>query len=331
MIPIVRPAPDPLAVLSSGARERLPASDAAFLPPALATLSDERSLGEKWVLERKLDGIRCLAVASGGRVRLLTRNELDRTAGWPSVASAVAALGVDVVLDGEVLAMEGDEPLGFGALQQGGRPIALWAFDVLVLDGVDLRPLPQRERRAALEALLAAPPSPALRLVAELAGPSEERYAEACASGWEGLIAKRRDAPYGGGRSRDWLKLKCLAEQEVVVGGYTEPRGARTGFGALLCGVYDDEGVLRYAGKVGTGFGRATLDALTPRLAALERPDSPFGEPVKPRPPGTHWVAPELVAQVAFAEWTTAGRLRQPRFLGLREDKAARDVVPEGA
>ncbi|HWT93188.1 MAG TPA: non-homologous end-joining DNA ligase [Solirubrobacteraceae bacterium] len=328
MIPIVHPASDPLAVLSSGARERLPASDATFLPPALATLSDERSLDDAWVLERKLDGIRCLAVARGGAVRLLTRNELDRTAGWPSIAEAVGALGVDCVLDGEVLAMEGEEPLGFGALQQGGRPIALWAFDLLVLDGVDLRPLPQHERRAVLAALLPGGGSGALRLVAELPGPSEGRYAEACASGWEGLIAKRADAPYGGGRSRDWLKLKCLAEQEVVVGGFTEPRGARTGFGALLCGVYNGD-VLRYVGKVGTGFGRATLDALTPRLLELERADPPFGEPVKPRPPGTHWVAPELVAQVAFAEWTTAGRLRQPRFLGLRDDKAPRDVVRE--
>lgn len=320
MILIVPSAPDPLAVLSSGARERLPASAATFLPPALATLSDERALdGDEWVLERKLDGIRCLAVASGGDVRLLTRNELDRTAGWPSIAEAVGALGVDVVLDGEVLAMDGDEPLGFGALQRGGRSIALWAFDVLVLGGLDLRPLPQRERRAVLEALLGASTSPALRLVGELPGPSAERYAEACASGWEGLIAKRRDAVYGGGRSRDWLKLKCLAEQEVVVGGYTEPRGSRTGFGALLCGVHDGD-VLRYVGKVGTGFGRATLDALTPRLQALERPGSPFGEPVTPRPPGTHWVEPQLVAQVAFAEWTSAGRLRQPRFLGLRDD-----------
>jgi ATP-dependent DNA ligase len=179
-----------------------------------------------------------------------------------------------------------------------------------------------------LEALLGASTSPALRLVGELPGPSAERYAEACASGWEGLIAKRRDAVYGGGRSRDWLKLKCLAEQEVVVGGYTEPRGSRTGFGALLCGVYDGE-TLRYVGKVGTGFGRATLDALTPRLQALERPASPFGEPVTPRPPGTHWVEPQLVAQVAFAEWTSAGRLRQPRFLGLRYDKAPGEVVRE--
>ena len=160
-------------------------------------------------------------------------------------------------------------------------------------------------------------------------GDTERRFAEACAAGWEGLIAKVADAPYVGGRSRDWLKLKCLAEQEVVVGGWTEPRGSRTGLGALLVGVHDETRVLRYAGKVGTGFGRATLDSLVARLAPLERDTSPFAEPIKPRVAGVHWAEPRLVAQVAFQEWTRAGRLRQPRFLGLREDKAPEEVVRE--
>jgi bifunctional non-homologous end joining protein LigD len=160
------------------------------------------------------------------------------------------------------------------------------------------------------------------------AGPSRRAYERACAAGWEGLIAKRADAPYRGGRSRDWLKLKCVLEQEVVIGGFTEPRGARSGLGALLVG-YHEDGRLRYAGKVGTGFDAATLDALRTRLDALEVPAPPFGEPVKPRPAGAHWVRPDLVAQVGFAEWTAAGRMRQPRFLGLREDKAPADVVRE--
>ena len=301
---------------------------AGFIPPMLATLSDETSLGTGWVLERKLDGVRCIAVASGGAVALFTRNAIDATGRWPGVAEAVAALGRDVVLDGEVVGMAGDEPLGFQALQQGGGYVALWAFDVLCLDGDDVRGRPLGERRASLEALIGPLGSRALRLTEVWEGDTERRYAEACAAGWEGLIAKVADSRYVSGRSRDWLKLKCLAEQEVVVGGWTEPRGSRTGLGALLVGVYDD-GVLRYAGKVGTGFGRSTLEDLVARLAPLERDTSPFAEPIKPRVVGAHWAEPRLVAQVAFQEWTRAGRLRQPRFLGLREDKEPEEVVRE--
>ena len=299
----------------------------AFVAPMLATLSDERSLGDGWVLERKLDGVRCIAVAAGGRVRLFTRNELDRTARWPGVAAAVEALGRDVVLDGEVVAMHGDEALGFQALQQHGTA-ALWAFDVMHLDGEDLRGRPLHERRAVLERLVGRGGG-ALRLTEVWKGDSERRYAEACAAGWEGLIAKVADSPYAGGRSRDWLKLKCIAEQEVVVGGWTDPRGSRAGLGALLVGVYDGAGALLYAGKVGTGFDRGRLEDLVARLGPLARETSPFAEPIKPRVAGAHWVEPRLVAQVGFQEWTSAGRLRQPRFLGLREDKAPSDVVRE--
>ena len=293
----------------------------------LATLSDERSLGDGWVLERKLDGVRCIAVADEGRVQLFSRTAHDVTARWPAVAAAVGALGRDLVLDGEVVAMDGEEPLGFQALQQGERPPALWAFDVLNLDGDDLRSNPLHARRAALiEAVDGA--DGALRLTEEWEGRSEDRYARACAQGWEGLIAKVADGPYVSGRSRQWLKLKCVAEQEVVIGGWTDPRGSRTGLGALLVGVYDD-GALRYVGKVGTGFDRRVLDDLVGRLRKLERETSPFSEPIKPRVAGAHWAEPRLVAQVGFQEWTAAGRLRQPRFLGLRDDKAPEDVVAE--
>ena len=297
-----------------------------FVAPMLATLSDERSLGDGWVLERKLDGVRCLAVARSGDVVLHTRNENVVTSRWPAVAAAVAALGRDVVLDGEVVAMAGDEPLGFQSLQQG-TGVALWAFDVLHLDGEDLRDRPLHERRAILEDLVAGA-GDALRVTEVWEGESERRYADACAAGWEGLIAKVADGRYAAGRSRAWLKLKCLAEQEVVVGGWTEPRGSRTSLGALLVGVHED-GRLLYAGKVGTGFDRATLADLLGLLVPLERDASPFAEPIRPRVAGAHWAEPRLVAQVAFQEWTGAGRLRQPRFLGLRDDKAAADVVRE--
>jgi len=300
---------------------------AAFVPPMLATLSDERSLGDGWLLERKLDGIRCLAVGAGD-VRLFTRTPLDVTARWPRIAEAVAALGRDVVLDGEVVAMARGEPLGFQSLQEHVERVALWAFDVIHLDGADLRSQPLRERRDALAELLAGGRGDVLYATESWEGDSEQRYEDACRAGWEGLIAKRIDSPYVSGRSKDWLKLKCLAEQELVVGGWTEPRGSRTSLGALLVGVYED-GRLRYAGKVGTGFDRATLADLLERLRPLERPASPFADEIKPRVTGAHWAEPRLVAQIAFQEWTSAGRLRQPRYLGLRDDKAPADVVRE--
>jgi bifunctional non-homologous end joining protein LigD len=301
------------------------ASRPEWVDPMLATLSDERELGDDWVLERKLDGVRCLAFVQGGAAVLRSRNRLSLT--FPSIARALEPLG-DAIVDGEIVAVAGDgTPLGFQALQRHGAA-ALWAFDLLWHDGADLRDRPQHDRHAALAAVL--PTGPALQVSAPVAGPSLQAYQRACAAGWEGLIAKRKDAPYRGGRSRDWLKLKCVLEQEVVIGGFTEPRGSRVGIGALLIGYYES-GALRYAGKVGTGFDTATLLALRQRLEPLETTAAPFDEPVKPLPPGTHWVRPELVAQAGFAEWTAAGRMRQPRFLGLREDKPAEAVVRERA
>jgi DNA ligase D-like protein (predicted ligase) len=294
-----------------------------WVDPMLATLSDERDLGDEWVLERKLDGVRCLAFVEAGSVVLRSRNR--QTLAFPAVAEALAPLG-DAVVDGEVVAVGDDgEPLGFQALQRHGSA-ALWAFDVPWLDGEDLRARPQHERHAALASAIR--PGPALQVSAPVTGPSGEAYVRACRAGWEGLIAKRKDGPYRGGRSRDWLKLKCVLEQEVVVGGFTDPQRSRVGLGALLVGYYES-GELRYAGKVGTGFDTATLVELHAQLQPLETAEPPFDEPVKPRPPGTHWVRPELVAQVGFAEWTAAGRLRQPRYLGLRHDKAAGEVVRE--
>jgi bifunctional non-homologous end joining protein LigD len=296
----------------------------AEVEPMLATLTDERDLSDdEWVLERKLDGVRCLAFVQDGVAVLRSRNGL--VLDFPGIASALAPLD-DAIVDGEIVAMDADgQPLGFQALQGRHTAAALWAFDLLRIGGEDLRSRPQQERHARLAAVL--PTGPTVQLSTPVPGPSREAHARACAAGWEGLIAKRRDAPYRGGRSRDWLKLKCVLEQEVVIGGFTEPRGSRAGLGALLIGYYED-GALRYAGRVGTGFDAATLVALRRRLDELETTTPPFDEPVKP-PAGTHWVRPELVAQVGFAEWTNAGRMRQPRFLGLRTDKAPQDVVRE--
>jgi DNA ligase D-like protein (predicted ligase) len=204
-------------------------------------------------------------------------------------------------------------------------PVVYCVFDLLEAGGEDLSPSPLVERRAQLERAIR--PKKGLQISEAWRGDSGRRYAQACRSGWEGLIAKRADAPYARGRSRDWLKLKCVLEQEFVIGGYTDPAGSRTDFGALLVGYYEGDR-LRYAGKVGTGYSAETLRELGAQLRKLETCESPFAD-ARPIPRGTHWTRPDAVAQIGFAEWTREGRLRQPRFLGLRDDKRPADVVRE--
>ncbi|HVL94639.1 MAG TPA: non-homologous end-joining DNA ligase [Solirubrobacteraceae bacterium] len=292
-----------------------------------ATLADRPPAEPGWLFERKLDGIRCLAVAEDGGVRLLSRNDLALDGRFPEIAAALAAQPAgDFAIDGEVVALEGDRD-SFARLARSGREaatLAFYAFDALVLGGEDVRALPLVERKARLRAALRF--DERIRFSEHAEGGGDERFEEACRRGWEGLIAKRADSPYAARRSRDWLKVKCGREQEFVIGGYTEPRGSRTGFGALLLGHYDG-GRLVYAGKVGTGFDRALLAELTAQMEALRRDTSPFDAGDPPR--RATWIEPELVGQVAFSEWTADGRLRHPRFLGLREDKAAREVVRE--
>ena len=303
----------------------------------LATLTDRRDFGDDWLLERKFDGERCVARRDGGRVRLESRTGKDLTGTYPEVCAAVAGQrDRQFVLDGEVVAFDGEQT-SFTRLQQrlgsttpsrervAAYPVVFCVFDLLELDGNDLRDRPLLERRARLTAAIR--PGAALQLSESWRDDSLRRFAQACRAGWEGLIAKRAQAPYVSGRSRDWLKLKCVWEQEFVIGGYTDPAGTRTDFGALLVGYYEDRR-LRYAGKVGTGYTAATLRDLGARLRDLEAPESPFVE-ARPIPRGTHWTRPELVAQIGFAEWTNDSRLRQPRFLGLRDDKHPTEVVRE--
>ena len=295
--------------------------------PMKAVLTDERFSDADWMFERKLDGIRCIAIKGDKRVRLRSRNDLSLNGRFPEVVAALEAdAATDFVIDGEVVAFDGAQT-SFARLQQRGeRPaqVFLYAFDVLWLDGEDLTPLPLRERKARLRRALAF--HGPVRLTPHRNGDGEALFREACRKGWEGLIAKRADAPYTRGRSRDWLKFKCSAEQELVIGGFTAPRGTRTDLGALLLGYYAD-GRLRYAGKVGTGFTQATLRDLAGRLAPLRRDASPFADEVRER--DVTWAEPRLVAQVGFSEWTRDGRLRHPRFLGLRDDKDAAEVVRE--
>jgi bifunctional non-homologous end joining protein LigD len=307
------------------------------IPLMLATLTDRRDFGDDWVLERKFDGERCVAHKTGSDVRLESRTGRDLTGTYPEVSAAVVAQrSRDLLLDGEVVAYEGDQT-SFTRLQQrlgvtrpsseqvARYPVVYCVFDLLAVDGEDLTDRPLVERRARLTRTIRS--SSALQHTEAWSDDSERRFAEACRSGWEGLIAKRADAPYVAGRSKDWLKLKCVWEQEFVIGGYTDPTGSRTDFGALLVGYFED-GALRYAGKVGTGYTKAALQSLGSRLRKLETAQSAFVD-ARPIPRGVHWTRPDLVAQIGFAEWTSDARLRQPRFLGLRDDKSPAEVVRE--
>ena len=320
---------DPLARLTPDQRALLvPAPLPNAVVPMAATLTEERFSDPAWVFERKLDGIRCIAIADEQGARLLSRNGLSLDARFPEIRAAIAMQpAVPFVVDGEIVAFEGSAT-SFSRLQQRGRgrpaEAFLYLFDVLHLGGRDTTRLPLRARKGLLaHAISFGGP---IRYTPHRNRDGEELFRRACAAGWEGLIAKRADAPYTHGRSRDWLKFKCAAEQELVVGGYTAPRGSREDLGALLLGYYED-GRLRYAGKVGTGFTRATLRDLAARMAPLRRPDPPFAD--APRLRDATWVEPELVAEVGFTEWTRDGRLRHPRFLGLRDDKEAGEVVRE--
>lgn len=287
----------------------------AFHPPMLATLVQEVPPGDL-AYERKLDGYRVVAVCGPGGARLYSRAGHDITHRFPLTDGLPARA---CVLDGEAVAFV-DGRDSFSRVQRG-QATNLVFFDIMQLDRTDVRALPWQARRPLMDGLrfrLACARLPWSK------GDGEAMLETACAAGWEGLIAKRPDAPYVPGRSRAWLKLKCVRGQEFVIGGYTQPGGARTGLGALLVGYYDDG--LQYAGKVGTGFDERTLKDLKARLAAIERPEPPFED--GPRV-DANWVRPELVCQVDFTEWTEDGRLRHPRFLGLRDDKRPVEVVRE--
>jgi bifunctional non-homologous end joining protein LigD len=296
-----------------------------WLPPMLATLAREAPVGGEWVYERKLDGIRALAFCDGGKVRLLSRNKL--ALGFDPVVRALEDLGTSAILDGEVVAFAGART-SFELLQQrgGGRvQLRYYVFDVLHIDGQDVRGRPLLERKDLLKGSL--PSNDVLKYSTHRSGNGNRLHTESCTKGWEGLIAKRADAPYRAGRSKDWLKLKCTLEQEFVIGGFTDPKGSRVGLGALMLG-YHDDGAFRFAGEVGTGFSDALLRMLTSTLHELERPASPFDDLPK-RAKGVHFVQPKLVCQVGFSEWTRDGKLRHPRFLGLRQDKSPNEVIRE--
>jgi len=315
-----------------GARKR-PAPKA--IRPQLATLTADPPTGEEWLHELKFDGYRVIVRIDGADAKLITRNGKEWTDRFPDVAAAVTRIRCrTAILDGEVVVLDERGITSFQALQnslagnRAGEPL-LYVFDLLYLDGWDLTGAPLEARKDVLARLLRDPPA-RIRYSDHVRGQGRSFFEQACTLGVEGIIAKRADRPYRPGRGREWLKIKCSARQEFVVVGYTDPSGSRVGLGALLLGVHDGEGALRYAGKVGTGFDTRTLEMLTERLSALEQPTSPLTDPPRGAAArGVHWVRPELVAEVEFTEWTDDGRIRHPSFQGLRQDKSPVDVVRE--
>ena len=312
-------------------QERATPADAPAHARLMKAVLERQAFSDpEWIFERKLDGIRCLAIRSGAQTRVLSRNDLDLPGRYPEIKEAVAQQAATrFAIDGEVVAFDGAQT-SFARLADRGRhpvPVFFYVFDLLWCDGYDVRALPLRTRKRLLGSAISF--QDPLRLTTHRNREGEAMFTEACRRGWEGVIAKRADSPYRETRSRDWLKFKCEAGQELVIGGFTAPRGSRTDFGALLVGYYGQDGRLQYAGKVGTGFDRETLHSLGKRMNGLRTDESPFANPGSIRERHVTWVRPELVAQLGFTEWTTAGRLRHPRFQGLRDDKSAREVVRE--
>jgi len=302
---------------------------ARFVAPELATLVDAPPAGDAWLHEIKLDGYRILARLARGKVMLWSRNGNDWTARMPQIERAVAALGAkSALLDGEVVALREDGVSDFQRLQNvlgsADADLTYFVFDLLELDGRDLRGEPLEARKKELARLLSK--DSRVRLSEHVVGDGPEFFANACRMGLEGIVSKRRDAPYRSGRGRDWLKVKCIQRQELVVVGWTDPKSSRAHFGALLLAARRG-GELAYVGKVGTGFSEASLAELAPRLERLARPTSPLSHP--PRERRVHWVEPKLVAEVSYGSVTKDGILRHSSFHGLREDKPARDVVLE--
>jgi bifunctional non-homologous end joining protein LigD len=324
-----KPPPTAPSLPAGAVRSALPAT----LEPELATLVKEVPANGDWSYEIKFDGYRVLARIENGEVRLLTRNGNDWTAKLRGIADAIGRLGLDATwLDGEIVVLGAHGASDFAALQNafdgGGATIRYFVFDLPFHAGHDLRRVPLGERRALLGALLADADG-VVRFSQDFESDPDEILRNACRLHLEGVIGKRIDSAYVGGRTRDWIKLKCTLRQEFVIAGYTEPQGSRTGLGALLLGIHDERGRLRYAGNVGTGFDVKTLGALRKELSKLETAQAPFAD--KARTGRATWVEPKLVAEISFSEWTRDGKVRHAVFHGLRSDKPPQAITREVA
>jgi len=334
---------DPLSLLPDEQREALPEEPTPdWIAPMLATLTDDRFDDPDWIYERKLDGERVVAYKDGDDVSLLSRNRKRLNDTYPELEEAIADQAIERgIIDGEVVAFSRGVT-SFERLQarmqvkdraearESGVAVYYYVFDILHLEGRDVTGLPLLDRKRLLRA--AVDWADPIRYTAYRRGRGTGFHKEACRKGWEGIIAKDGTSPYVSTRSTSWLKFKCVHRQEFVVAGFTDPGGERIGFGAILIGVYENE-VLHYAGRIGTGFDDATLKRLRMRLDEMEIDECPFVEEEEASGSGVHWVRPRLVAEAGFTEWTAEGKLRHPRFLGLRDDKEPEQVHrerPEG-
>lgn len=304
----------------------------AFRPPQKATLVDHVPVGSGWIHEMKYDGYRCELAIAGGKAKIYTRSGLDWSDKFPGIVAAARTLEVgSALLDGEIVSLSDKGNTSFSALQQaigeGGNGLTLFLFDALEMDGENLTRLPNVERKARLAALVGDGRPPALLYAEHIVGQGEKLFAAMCEAGQEGIISKKADAPYRGDRTKNWLKVKCTRRQEFVIIGWSESDKKGRGFRALLLGLNED-GKLRYAGKVGTGFSMQVQHDLRARLdkLAIAKPAAPVP---RAEARGAHWVKPELVAEIAFAEFTADAVVRHASFLGLRGDKKASEVVAE--
>ena len=318
--------------------EAVKASLPPKLLPQLATLTDSPPEHGEWLYELKFDGYRLMARIDNATVNCFTRNGHDWTTKLPQLAESLAALGMaGTWLDGEIVVLNAHDIPDFQLLQKAFETpsrgaataaITYYVFDMPFFQGYDLRGVPLKQRRALLENQLDEHKFSNIRFSAAFDAPSKDLMLSACKLGLEGLIGKRADSPYESRRSSSWIKLKCGKRQPFLICGYTDPKGARTGLGALLLGHHDDSGELQYAGNVGSGFSEKTLAELTHRLEKLSIPASPFAskQPIAGKP---HWVKPTLLVDVAFAEWTNTGRIRHGVFRGLSGDKTTQSITPE--
>jgi bifunctional non-homologous end joining protein LigD len=297
----------------------------------LAVLVERVPAGSEWLHEIKFDGYRLVCQVEGGKVKLMTRRHQDWTHRYPTIQEAAAKLKVrSVILDGELVALLPSGLSSFQGLQNAGRPgstkLVYYTFDLLFHNGEDLRHLPLEERKSRLREILPAANDGSIRYSEQFDSHGAELFRESCQRGLEGIISKRRDRPYLAGRSGDWVKIKCVGREELVIGGFTLSTADRRGIGALLVGYFHNDQLI-YAGRVGTGFTARMLVELRERLEKLRQPTCPFAAvPAKERGPNVKWVKPKLVAEFKFAAWTADAVLRQPSFQGLREDKAATEV-----
>lgn len=304
----------------------------------LATLTEDYFDDPDWIYERKLDGVRVLVVKEGPEVKLYSRNQKLITDTYPELEGPCSKLSSkSLIADGEIVAFDGNVT-SFSKLQQRMQvkdrkkaehlspKVYLYLFDLIYFDKYDLTKLALRSRKKLLSGLLEM--KDRIRYTSHRNETGKVYHEEACRKGWEGVIAKDASAAYVHSRSKKWLKFKCAAGQELVIGGFTEPEGSRKGFGALLMGYYDN-GDFKYAGKVGTGYDDEFLETWRPRLDKIERETSAFSNYDDKKGGKNHWVRPKYVAEIGFTEWTNDNKLRHPRFLGIRNDKKPEDVVKE--